>query len=82
MKVHEVIVTYEHGNVTAGIYRSIDTKQYYVLISYGRDNDLIRWYTKLSSAKRGLKRTLNDIAFSAMEINYKKAMDEAKGVEV
>ena len=36
-----------------------------------------RWYTRLSSAKRGLERALTDLAVSAEEINYKRAMEEA-----
>ena len=61
----EYPITYEHGKLKASIYKYEDNGQYVVLIDYdGRDRLLsIKRYTKLSSAKRGLKRTLCDIAW-------------------
>jgi hypothetical protein len=73
-------IKYKHGKMKASITRG--RAGYLMFISYNHVWVVDKWYTRLRSAKRGLKRTLNDIAFSALEINYKKAMDEAKVVEV
>ena len=70
-------IKYENGKMTAHITRHNDLG-YRVYVIYDDNGLFAHWYTRLSSAKRGLKRVLDDLASSAENINYERAMKEGK----
>ena len=62
-------IKYKHGKMKASITRG--RAGYLMFISYNHVWVVDKWYTRLRSAKRGLKRTLNDIAFREIASVYR-----------
>lgn len=68
-------IKYKQGKMRVHITESV--MGYYMCVVYNHIWVAEKWYTCLSSAKRGLERALTDLAVSAEGINYKRAMEEA-----